>query len=138
MLSAQADSVLHQIREDRAGFAASSSLGTGEAETGARSKGDIIPETVLESDLAMVSPGLSLYYLRSENDIGGERLGGKPSAFLFTLTSCRRKSARSGVRRTRVQIWLYHLRTVSLQVLYFSFLNLRFLICKMGHMRPVL
>lgn len=55
-------------------------------------------------DLTMLGPGLSLHYLRSEKDIGGEGLGRKPIVLFFTLILDRRKSIGFGVRQTCVQI----------------------------------
>ena len=52
----------------------------------------------------MVSLGHSLHNLRSENDIGREGLGKKPSVLLFTLTLCRRKSMGFGAIQTCVQL----------------------------------
>lgn len=99
VLSAQAYNLPDQTWEDQAGFATSSRLGTWEAETGSRSEGNIIPETILEFDLTVVDPGLSLRSLRCENDSGGEGLGNKPSVLLLIPTLCRRKSAGFGVDR---------------------------------------
>lgn len=69
-----------------------------------------------------------------ENDIGGEGLGRKPSALLFTLTLCRRKSISFGVTQTCVCVQILALSLTNCITL--SSLNLNFLICKMGHIIP--